>query len=173
MPDVVARAAASRVVLLGEDHDRAAHHRWQLHVIAAIAGRVSRMTLGFEMFPRRAQPALDRWVADELDDETFVAESDWANVWGFDPSLYRPLFQFARMHRIAMRALNVDRSLPARVATLGWEAIPDEAREGLSTPAPAIPTYRARLADAWQAHHPDARPADPVAFDRFVEAQLV
>jgi uncharacterized iron-regulated protein len=173
MPDVVAPAAGSPVVLLGEDHDRRAHHRWQLHVVAAIAGRARDVTLGFEMFARRVQPALDRWVSDGTDEDAFLTEVGWKQGWGGDPGLYWPLFHFARMHRVRMLALNVDRSLVRGVATAGWDGVPAADREGLSTPAPAGPAYRARLAEAWRAHGPAGSAADPAALDRFVEAQLV
>jgi len=173
LPDVVHRAVASRVVLLGEDHDRVDQHRWQLDTAAAIAGAAPRMTLGFEMLPRRVQPVLDRWVDGQLDEPSFLAETDWTHVWGFDADLYLPLFRFARRHRVPMRGLNVDRTLVHRVAMQGWAAIPDDAREGLSAPAPPSPAYRARLADAWHAHRRDEAPGDDAAFERFVEAQLV
>ena len=67
-PDAVLDAAAAKaVVLLGEEHDNAEHHRWQLHTLAALHARRANLILGFEMFPRRVQAALDRWVAGELD----------------------------------------------------------------------------------------------------------
>jgi Haem-binding uptake, Tiki superfamily, ChaN/PDZ domain len=57
-----------------------------------------------------------------------------------------PLFQFARLNRIPMIALNVERSLVARVGREGWEAAPPSEREGLSDPAPASPAYQRALA---------------------------
>ena len=167
--EVVAGAAAARIVLLGEDHDDPAVHRWQLHTIAAIAGTVP-VALGLEMLPRRAQPALDRWVAGVTTRETFLAESDWRRTWGFAPDLYWPILDFARMHRTPVVALNVERSLVGRVAAVGWANVPSDAREGVSTPAPASPAYRDALSQAWHAHA--GSHDDPAAFERFVEAQL-
>src|SRR5262249_57864886 len=80
-PEVIARAARSRFVLLGEYHDRPDHHRWQLQTVAALAAEHPAVVLGFEMFPRRAQPALDRWVAGELDERALLRETDWHRVW--------------------------------------------------------------------------------------------
>ena len=173
LPDVVTRAVAARIVLLGEDHDRAVHHRWQATTTAAIAGRAAHTTLALEMFPRRVQPALDRWVAGDIDADRFLAASEWRHVWGFDPETYWPIFALARGFGIPMRALNVDRTLVRRVAEHGWARVPDADREGVPTPSPASPAYRARLADAWRAHPGHGGPIDDVAFDRFVESQLV
>jgi uncharacterized iron-regulated protein len=134
------------VVLLGEAHDNAEHHRWQLHTLAALHGRKPNMILGFESFPRRVQPALDQWVNGELDPIAFLEAADWANVWGFDPGLYLPLFDFARQNRVPMIALNVDRPFVTRVRSEGWASIPADERLGLSDPASAALAYRESLA---------------------------
>ena len=51
-------AAEKRVVLLGETHDIAEIHRWQLHVTAFLHMLRPQMAVGFEMFPLRVQPVL-------------------------------------------------------------------------------------------------------------------
>jgi uncharacterized iron-regulated protein len=171
-PAVLARAANARVVLLGEHHDRMAHHRWQAQVIAGLLARRRAVVVGFEMFPRRAQPVLDRWVAGELDVPTFLADVHWDRVWGFPARLYLPLFELARANRLPMTALNVDRALVSRVARDGWAGVPDAEREGVGTPAPATPAYAASLAETFRAHGHADGDADPDAERRFVEAQL-
>jgi hypothetical protein len=128
--------ARRSVVLLGERHDSAEHHRWQLHVIAALHASRPDMVIGLEMFPRRVQPALDRWVAGELSEAEFLQASDWREVWNTDPQLYLPIFHFARMHGIPMVALNVDRKLTRAVRQKGFDAVPAQEREGISRPAP-------------------------------------
>src|SRR5947207_6843159 len=104
------------------------------------------MVIGFEAFPRRLQGVLDDWIAGKLADEAFLKASEWRTVWGYDAALYMPVFQFARMNRIPMIALNVERSLVARVGQDGWEAVPKSEREGLSDPAPASAAYQRELA---------------------------
>lgn len=170
--DVTARAAAARVVLLGERHEQADHHRWQLHVVAALQAARPDLVLGFEAFPRRVQPALDRWIAGAVDERTFLVESDWAAVWGFDPALYLPLFHFARMHGVPLRALNVERALVSRVGEAGLAAVPEAEREGVGAPAAAGPEYEALLTQVFDAHPGERTAADGDARRRFVEAQL-
>jgi uncharacterized iron-regulated protein len=166
---VVRRAARSRIVLLGELHDHADHHRWQLQVVAALAAQRP-LVLGFEMFPRGAQAVLDRWVAGDMDSETMLREIDWQRVWGFPAPLYLPLFEFARLNRTPMRGLNVDRTLVSRVGREGWAGVPVAEREGISDPAPPAPAYEAMLAEAMAAHGGEA--ASDAGRRRFVEAQL-
>src|SRR5690554_1841257 len=57
---LLAELAERRVVLLGEQHERLAHHRWQLHTLAGLHAHEPRLAIGLEMLPREAQPALDR-----------------------------------------------------------------------------------------------------------------
>ncbi|MBA2779820.1 ChaN family lipoprotein [Billgrantia kenyensis] len=158
------------VVLLGEQHDRMDHHRWQLHTLAGLHAQRPDMVIGLEMLPREAQPALDAWVAGELDEAEFLAASNWRSAWGFDPALYLPILHFARLHRVPLKAINVTPELRGRLAGEGWEAVPDAERFGISPPAEALPAYRERLAEVY-AQHPGA--GDEVGLERFVAAQLV
>jgi hypothetical protein len=106
-----------------------------------------------------------------------------------------PLFQFARLNRIPMIALNVERKLVSQVGQQGWASVPPSEREGLSDPAPASPAYQRELARIYAmkkmmppgvdpasipqgTHMPEpdeAALADAIRqpdFQRFVEAQL-
>lgn len=175
--EVVERAARQSVVLLGERHDSAEHHRWQLQTIAALHARTPGLALGFEMFPGRVQPVLDRWVAGELTEQEFLAAADWRRVWSFDPQLYLPLFHFARMNRIPILALNVERELTRLVSEQGFEAVPGDQREGVTRPAPPLSAYLDTLLPVWVEHLPagrrDKAGRDDPAFQRFVDSQQV
>jgi uncharacterized iron-regulated protein len=178
---VFADLAKRAVVMLGESHDNAEHHRWQLHTIAGLHASRPDLVLGFEMFPRRVQKALDAWVAGELSEEELLKRTDWNRVWGFEAQLYMPLFHFARMHRVPMVALNVERRLVTDVRDRGWAGIPPAQREGVTDPAAPAPGYREVLYKAYLEHLSAEAPArsrpqpdysDP-DFVRFVESQLV
>lgn len=176
--DLLAHVARRDVVLLGEQHDDASHHHWQLQTLAALHLLRPDMVIGFESFPRRVQPALDRWIAGELTVKQFLEQTEWEKVWNFPPELYLPLFQFARVNRIPIAALNVDRALTEAIRNKGWEAVPAEQKEGLSRPAPAADAYRDFLFEVFKEHSRQAqkKPAaasrnDP-AFQFFVESQI-
>jgi len=172
--------ARKDVVLLGERHDSAEHHRWQLHVIAGLHAVRPDLVIGLEMFPRRVQPALDRWVAGELGEADFLRESDWREVWSMDPQLYLPIFHFARMHRIPMVALNVDRKLTRAVREKGFAGVPERDREGVGQPAAASAAYLEFLREIHREHArpqgektPPGKAAEAAAFRNFVDTQLV
>lgn len=172
-----ASLAEARVVLLGEHHDSVEQHRWQLQVIAGLHALRPDLAIGLEMLPRRVQPVLDRWVGGAYDDEArFLRDAGWDEAWRFDAARYQylPILHFARMNRVPLVALNVDRTLIRRIAAEGWAAVPAAAREGVGDPAEAAPAYLARLREAWRQHdrHPTAG-GDEDAFRRFVDSQLV
>ena len=64
--ELLADVASRDIVMLGEQHDDAGHHQWQLQTLAALHVLRPQMVIGFESFPRRVQPVLDRWIAGEL-----------------------------------------------------------------------------------------------------------
>ena len=180
--------AKQQVVLLGEDHENAQHHRWQLHTIAKLHAIQPDMMLAFESFPRNTQPILDSWVAGKLSEKQFLDQVNWQKIWTYNPDYYLPLFYFARMHRIPMIAMNVNRSLVAEVSQKGWKNIPPEQREGITDPAPAQTAYLEMLADIFSQHMPGGghgHGTDPSAnidvaamlnnpgFQRFSQGQLL
>ncbi|MCJ8055125.1 ChaN family lipoprotein [Shinella curvata] len=171
--DLLHRLARKRAVLLGETHDRYDIHRWQLHVAASLLATGRPLVMGFEMFPRRVQPALDAWVTGHLETADFLEQSEWATVWGFTPELYLPLFHFCRQFRVPMKALNCRRPLVTEVGKLGWEAIPEAERDGVTPAKPATAAYRQYLFDLTGGGSPARKvtTADSPDFDRFVRAQ--
>lgn len=150
--ELLSGMARREVVLLGESHDEYDHHRWQVHTLAALHTMRPNMVIGLEMFPRRVQPALDRWVAGELTLKQFLEQSEWDKVWHMAPDLYVPLFQFARINRIPMVALNVDNALNKAIREIGWDQVPESKREGVGRAAAPDADYLDFLFEVFHAH---------------------
>lgn len=163
--NIVGRAVKHSVVLLGETHVNADHHRWQLQMLVAMHAVRPDMVIGFEMFPRRVQAVLDRWVAGELDEKAFLAASEWNSVWNTDPQLYLPLFHFARMNQIPMVALNIEQKLRRQVAEKGFYGVPVEEREGLTRPAPPSQAYLDFLLPIYKQHDRKDKKDGEIDFD--------
>jgi uncharacterized iron-regulated protein len=175
-PQLLQRTAQASVVMLGERHDSAEQHRWQLQTLAGLHAYRPDLVIGMEMFPRRVQAALDRWIAGETTERQLLAETDWRTVWGYDSQLYMPILHFARMNRIPVVALNVERALTSRVGKEGWTRVPADQREGIGDPAAASDAYTDTLADIYAAHGRPGAPAevkDDPAFQRFRDVQVL
>ena len=180
--EVLKHLSQQRVILLGEHHDNADHHRWQLQVIAGLYALRQDLAIGFEMFPREVQPVLDQWVAGKLSEAEFLKQSNWYSNWSFDPAFYLPIFNFARINHVPMIALNVNRSLFNEVQQKGWAAIPRDQRQNITDPAAPQRAYLEMLAESFVQHHPGPRGHDEKkisefsikekkGFQRFVEGQ--
>lgn len=174
---VIADMLKNQVVLLGEHHDEDDHHRWQLQTLTALHAQRPNLVLGFEMFPRRVQPVLDQWVAGNLTVAQFLERSEWGKVWNMPAQLYLPLFEFARMNRIPMIALNVDDKLNKAIIDKGWDAVPESLREGVGRAAPPEDGYRDFLFEIYRQHldmrkkEPEKASRSDAAFRYFVESQ--
>lgn len=169
--ELMGRLARRQVVLLGETHDIAEIHRWQLHVAVALHVLRPNIAIGFEMFPRRVQPVLDEWIEGQLTTETFLERVEWGIVWGFPPEIYLPLFHFCRQHRVPMLALNCRRALVTEVGRGGWDAIPEADRDGLTPARPAGEAHRRHLFSLVGGGRTGATDPTDARFDRFVRAQ--
>jgi len=175
---LIKKAARQQVVLLGEQHPDAVHHRWQLQTITQLYAHNPNIVIGFEMFPRRLQPVLDAWIRGEYSEKEFLQKTDWDKVWTFDADLYMPLFRFARMNRLPMIALNVERDLISAISQKGWDGVEDAQKEGVQSPHKAHPDYIASLKKIFDQHPnvtDDEKKDDEKSkarFQRFVDAQL-
>jgi uncharacterized iron-regulated protein len=149
---LAARLTNRKVVLLGEVHDKLEHHIWQAHMVSVLSALKKDIMIAFEAFPRRVQPALDRWIAGQLTGRQFLEETDWYNVWNFDPELYMPLFELARLNELPMLAMNVEQALVRKVGQSGLTSMPVAERENVSEPAAPTSAYVDYLWDVFQKH---------------------
>ncbi len=102
--------AASRIIYVGESHDNIYAHRLELEIVKSLAQRYpGRLAVGMEMFGRRSQGDIDRWLAGEMDNREFLAV--FGRDWGvLDYPYYCDLLHFIRERQIPLRAINVSRS---------------------------------------------------------------
>lgn len=112
------------MVFLGELHDNREHHRLQLEVIKALKGSGARLTIGLEMFRTESQPALDRWVAGNMDLLAFMAiyRENWTIPW----DAYDEILLYARNNAIPLLALNVSDGVMQKVYRQGFAALTPE-----------------------------------------------
>lgn len=170
---VVDALAKENIVLVGEHHANAEHHRWHIDLLKKIQNRHSKIVIGLEMFPRRTQVILDQWVNGIVSETDFIKTVDWPHIWGYDIELYLPLLRYAREHKIPLIALNVDRELIQHIRERGLSGVNATEREGVSLPAKPSRAYVTQLATSFRQHDTeyDSKEAAQLAFLRFVEQQ--
>ncbi len=161
------------MILLGEHHENAEHHKWQLALLKSLYKNNPRLVIGLEMFPRRMQPLLDQWISKKINQDEFIKKSEWDDIWSFDFDYYLPLLSFARDKQIPLVAINVDRALLKMTGKHGWDNIPKQHRLGISDPAKPAKAYVKQLAVSFSGHYSDPSRITKTAFLRFVQQQLL
>ncbi|MBX3177567.1 MAG: ChaN family lipoprotein [Candidatus Hydrogenedentes bacterium] len=172
-PDLLARAAAADIVILGEQHGNPAAHAFEAALAAALLESGPR-AICLEMLERDEQPLLDAYLTDAISKETFVDitdSRDWAGKDSWD-ACYQPLLDTARKHAAPVIAANAPRRL-VRLARLegfpALQALQDAYPAQAVLPAEIEETsYQKRFRETMQ-HHA-APGADPEAAETRLDA---
>ena len=130
LSQVVSELKKNRIVLVGEHHSNAAHHRAQLAVIRALKEAGLEVAIGLEMFRQQSQPDLDRWVTGEIDTQSF--EKIYYDNWNFPWQAYSKIFEYTRAHKIPMIGLNVPREITRKVSRNGFKSLTPEQKGQLA-----------------------------------------
>ena len=89
-------------------------------LIEGLHRRNENLAIGMEMFPRSSQAALDRFINDpDFSEADFLRESRYWEVWRYDYRFFRPIFAYAREHRLPVIGLNIDRDITSSVFKSG------------------------------------------------------
>jgi uncharacterized iron-regulated protein len=113
------------VVLVGERHDAASHHKLQLEIIKGLQAKGRPIAIGMEMFEGPSQKALDAWISWKAPEQAFrkVYEWNWRNIpW----ELYQEILRYARNNGIPLVALNAPRGIVQKVSQQGAAALSKE-----------------------------------------------
>jgi uncharacterized iron-regulated protein len=126
------RLAQSPAVCFGEYHDVPAHHYAETRALDELAARAEscghRFAVGYEMFQRPYQAPLSAFVAGELGEADFLAQTEYATRWGYDFALYRPLLERTRDQHLPALALNMQREITRKIGRTGLESLTEEER---------------------------------------------
>lgn len=167
LADLIPELLKSRIVIVGEQHTDAGHHRAQLRVIQALHEAGAKVAVGLEMFRKNSQEALDRWISGDIPPLEF--EKIFHENWGYPWPAYQPIFEYARSMRIPMIGLNVPRDITRQVARGGFQSLSEEQRGQLADVTCRIDEeYMRYIRSVYGAHaHGNMN------FNFFCEAQMV
>ncbi|MGB5987746.1 MAG: ChaN family lipoprotein [Desulfobacterales bacterium] len=167
LSEAVQDLKTQEIILVGEHHTSAEHHRRQLAVIQALDRAGVKVAIGMEMFRSDAQADLDRWSAGQTAEAAFVPI--YFDNWNFDWELYAPILRYARDRQLPVVGLNVSREITSQVAREGFQSLTEAQRGKLDEVACRVDkTYMAFIKRAYGAHA-----HGKLDFTFFCEAQLV
>ncbi len=166
---LMADVSKARIVYVGESHNRSEDHGIQLKVLQALHDSTPSIEAAMEMFPRDAQPELDRWSDGMLSEEEFLKLANWEEVWGFPFALYRDLMDFVRENHVKLLGINAPGAVVRKIAREGMESLtPDERKQIARDFYFDNPEHRQYIKEMFQEHVK----GHIKNFDAFYEAQL-
>ena len=115
LDDLFQRAAASRYVLLGEQHDSEAHHARQLQMLQALSARGLKPALALEQFDTEHQAALRQAQQSGVRDAEALADAGQLNRKGWRWPMYRDLIAHAAEQGWSLLAANLSRAEARRI----------------------------------------------------------
>jgi uncharacterized iron-regulated protein len=125
------------MVLLGEKHDNADHHRLQHWVLQALIARGRRPAVAFEMFTADKAPRIAAHLAKNPKDAAGLGPAlGWSNSGWPDWRHYEPIAQTALDSGLSLIAANLPRPLVRKIARQGLDSLAPalKARLGLARP---------------------------------------
>lgn len=121
------------LIFVGEEHGNPSIHAFQKELLPLLYKPKKKLILSFEMWERDTQEIVDAFLADEIDEASFISES---RAWDNYQESYRPLLLFGKEHKLPVIAANVPRSYAGRVSRGGLAALaelPAEERRLIAT----------------------------------------
>jgi uncharacterized iron-regulated protein len=170
--DIIAKLSNYQVIYIGESHTSYEDHQLQLEIIRALYEQDPRLAIGMEMFTRPKQSVLDRYMAGELDEKSFLKESHYFKSWRFDYRLYREIINFARHNHLTVIALNLEKNIVSQVFKNGGPNSLDDEDANLLPADRKLdePGYRERIESAFMMHAGQEQNGD---FSGFLQAQAL
>ena len=152
--EALADLATARVIAVGEMHDDAKHHQIQAEVLTALAARTPRLAVAFEMVGFEDQAVLDSFMSGALSEADFTVW--WKANWGYDFSLYKPIFDAAKAAGVPAYGLNAPHDLVKAVSQGGLSSLSpaDRARLPLQVRESADARYRVFVEESIAGHGP-------------------
>ncbi|MFN3946810.1 MAG: ChaN family lipoprotein [Aquificaceae bacterium] len=122
------------VIFLPEEHTSKEDHSFQLEIIKLLSSKGYKFVIAMEMFQQPFQTFLDQYINCQIDEDEMLRKTEYHKRWGFDPSLYRDLWRFAKEKGIRIIAINIPSELVQRIRREGLDGLKD-----VSLPDPLIP----------------------------------
>lgn len=169
LDEVIPKLTDASAVFIGEIHTSKEDHQAQLTILKRLSEGRKCIEMGMEMFPRAAQPVLDRFIQGAMTEDEFLKEIRWEQVWGFPFELYRPLIDYARERHMRISGLNAPHDVVRAIAHRGLASLTEQERTQVARDFHLDdPKNRLRIQQEYTAHGKE----QIKDFEAFFEAQL-
>jgi uncharacterized iron-regulated protein len=171
LKDIIPKIVTSRVIYVGEQHEKFSHHINQLMIITQLHEAGYPLAVGMEMFPLSSQAILDEYLANQIDERTFLKESRYFSQWRVDYQLYKPIIDYIKQAGIPLVALNIEPAITHQVVKEGIHSLTAEEQQHL--PSAMDFTNKQYRQDLYQIFLIHQQQFGHQNFDYFLQSQLL
>ncbi len=104
-----------KTIFIGETHEDYAHHHNQLAVIDYMHNNRKKVAIGMEMVQAKYMNVVNDFIKGRITEKEMLDNIDYYKNWGFDYTLYAPIFKYARDNNIDIIPLNIPREVTSKV----------------------------------------------------------
>jgi len=169
--DIMPKLVASRIIYIGEHHDKFAHHINQLQIIKKMHAAGYKLAAGMEMFQTPFQPVLDDYLTGKIDENAFLEQSEYFSRWRYDYNLYKPIIDYLKQQNIPLIALNIEGDITRQVGRQGIDSLADEKKNRLPAAMDFSNEQYRRDLDKVFAFHGEQK--ELKKFNHFYQAQML
>ncbi len=168
---IIPYLTASRIIYIGERHDRFAHHMNQLQIIKKMHNAGYKLAVGMEMFQKPFQPVVNDYLAGRIDEHEFLQKTEYFSTWRYDYNLYKPIVDYLKQQNLPLVALNIHGDISSKVAREGIYSLSDNENNQLPGSMDfSNERYRRYLNEVFPLHKEQAELKD---FSYFLQAQIL
>ena len=169
-PDLTARLANARFVLLGERHDNPEHHTLQARLLGGMIAAGRRPAVGFEMLSTDDATAIARYLARSPKDASGLGEAvSWNRSGWPDWRLYEPIAQAALDAGLPIVATNLSRVATDAIRRNGLAGLSASLARQLGLEEPLDPETRDAIRRELDASH--CGTVEGATLERMVDVQ--
>ncbi|MGB7293861.1 MAG: ChaN family lipoprotein [Thermodesulfobacteriota bacterium] len=159
-----------KIIFIGEEHDKPAHHMNQLKIIEGLYKMNLNLAIGMEMFERPFQQFINDYLSGNIDERQFLKKTEYFKRWGLDYRLYRPIIDFAKKNKIPVIALNSESEIVKKVSENGLQSLSEGERRRIPEEMDfSDGKYRRLLREIFK-FHPGSEDKD---FNLFYQVQIL
>ncbi|EQA44324.1 PF04187 family protein [Leptospira broomii serovar Hurstbridge str. 5399] len=168
--NVESKVREADVIIIGEEHDDAAGHEWQLSTFKKLSESFA-LTLSLEMLERDQQIIVDEYLKEGLTEKGYLNHTKFWPNYAKD---YHPIVEAAKIRNIPVLASNAPRRYVNLVSQKGIQSL-------MKIRSPFLPPryllrlhrqveYEAKLTQAMGGHHSEGSTSN---IQNFIDAQYL
>ncbi len=120
MIDFLNEASRRRVTLVGDFHTLGDAQKNYLQIVERLVERKVRPIVVLEMVHAAYDLPVHQYVRHSITEVDFLERINYFKNWGFDFTNYRPIFEYARKHKLAVHGLDKNGELDSRDRFMAW-----------------------------------------------------